>query len=211
MKKKYILLIVIIVGLICLGLILFMCKDKKDEPDTKKEISNEEIIKKGEELFDYAEMENLHMIYKYVSDEAVDLTDELSGYEISNYEEVRKHFTKECKTIPYLEEGNNNVQKCMDTENVDSTLRKFNDKYYEVNLGRGGNISYINRENLKIKDITDEKVVFEAIYNYCADDAIYDEESDQCENNGKRYSKKYDFIIEKEDNEWKIAYFVMPY
>ena len=72
-----------------------------------------------------------------------------------------------------------------------------NNLYYRMNADRGGNIDFISRKFVLIKQ-TDNEITFNLVSTYCDDDEW---DLDNCK---KTYDETRIFIMEKEDNIWKI-------
>ena len=72
-----------------------------------------------------------------------------------------------------------------------------NNLYYRMNADRGGNIDFISRKFVLIKQ-TDNEITFNLVSTYCDDDEW---DLDNCK---KAYDETRIFIMEKEDNIWKI-------
>ena len=169
-------------------------------------ITDEEALKIGSELFDYAERENMHMVYEFVSDKEVELSDDLVGLEIKNFSEVENHFTTDCKTRLHNTDKEDN---CLDVDDDDNTIIKYNNSYYEVSVKRG-DASFADTSSLEIVDKREKQITFKVSYFYCEDN-FYNDDQKECEDGSKMIKEDYDFIIRKENDEWKIDYYVMPY
>lgn len=79
--------------------------------------------------------------------------------------------------------------------------------YYRVAADRGGDISYLGREDLKVENITDEKVVFKAVEKYAENEGEWGLPENQVSNIRKITNR---FVIVKEDGIWKVEDFTMP-
>lgn len=87
-------------------------------------------------------------------------------------------------------------------------IKEKNGKYYIVAAGRGSDISYLGNE-LKVDNITENKIEFTSIEKYCANEADWGMYSDASEVKDIT-TKEYKFVIVKEDNSWKIDEFTLP-
>lgn len=153
-------------------------------------ISDEEAYSIGKNLHDYGTSAAFGSEYKIVSGQNLKC-------EITNYEEVSSKFTK------------NNLVSSVVNEDVfrrfDYMLEKENGKYYGAcTPGRGSSQTYISTK-LQLVKKEENRIVFDAVSSYCVNG---DNISGNC--NGEQY-KTYEFIIEKENNEWKIAKVTIPF
>ena len=72
-----------------------------------------------------------------------------------------------------------------------------NNLYYRLNAERGGNIDFVSRKFVQTKKNNNE-ITYNLVSTYCNDEQW---DGENCKNT---YEKTRTFIIEKEDNIWKI-------
>lgn len=201
-------------------------EENTDSKDSGEVLSDEEALKIGNELFEYtytlAFFDSDLCKYstadgKYPTDmDPVDLGDDGEGYEITNYDEIMGHFSKECKKV-YWDYEDSDADEEEQTCDGNLGLVTKNGKHYAIDMYRGSNTSLINIGDLRIKNKEQTKIEFSVDYIYCTGDTETEDiasENSRCyvqDENGSTTDKLVDpttytkdFIIVKEDGSWKI-------
>ena len=211
MKKN---IIIIILSVLVLGLSGYLVCDKFLNEEKQDENILNEIILTDEEAYDLG-----NNLYNYGKDvlwckkyEYLTYTNELGnidykfvdnlGYEILNFEEVKNKFTSD-NLVKYTPSE--------DYTSFDSSIIKADNKYYDPSMcGRGADLSY-NSTELKISKKEVNKIVFDAVSSYC--EVYYDYATGPMDfASCKLMVKKLEeFVIEKENNEWKIDRITIPF
>lgn len=95
---------------------------------------------------------------------------------------------------------NNAFQKYMDY----SSIEERDGIFYKLDTGRGSNPAYIGNDRLTINKIEDEKITYMVTVDYTKyDDRGF--ETDEIE------TEDYDFIVVKDNGDWKVTEFTLPY
>ena len=212
-------------------------KETPEDSDDGEVLSDAEALKIGKELLDYAR-ENYdvttssHLKFattngKYDDRKLVELYYDVSGYEITNYDEIMSHYAKGCKQIlwdinnPKAEEESHDCEELL-------PFTTENGKHYVLAQGISSNIAFAYASKFKIKNKTSKEITYTIDYAYCLttndnENAVYydnynDTKTEKYKNkcvvtdeNGNRtgklinptvYTKNY--VIVKEDETWKI-------
>ena len=198
--KKNIVIIILSVLILCLsGYLVYdkvIEKDeviKKEENIIKETITDKESYNIGNNLYNYGINVLWCLEYKY-SDEYV----ENLGYEILNFEEVKNKFTDD-----------NLVQHSINQEftTFDYEIVKHENKYYDISqCGRGADQSY-KSTSLNLKQKGNEIIIFDAVSQYCVEGLAYPYDESECTDTK---SITHEFIIEKNNGQWKISYMTNP-
>ncbi len=211
--------------------------ENEEEPDDGEVLSDDEALKIGNELLDYAR-EEYDVIFseylkfatadgKYDDEKLVELDDDESGYEITNYDEIMSHYAKGCKHISWDIDDPKAKEESSDCEELLPFVTE-NGKHYVLAQGISSNILFAYAGDLKIKNKTSNEITYTIDYAYCLtnndkEDALYydnfDDTKDEkyknkcvvSDENGNRTGKLIDptvytkdFVIVKEDGSWKI-------
>ena len=112
--------------------------------------------------------------------------------EISNISDVKNTFSTQ------------GFKQYMETNGF---VQEIDGKYYRVAADRGGDISYLGREELKIESTDENKIVFTATEKYAANEDDWGREEYEVTDITRKNNK---FIIVKENGEWKVEDFTMP-
>lgn len=216
-KKKIIIIILVVIGLIGCYLVGYIIgtnlgqekkNDKKNNTDIKEEtkLDEESVSKENSELLESKEAvqlaEDLYM--KGISAHTcsgvelnydnVKIIDDLEYYEVINWSELRSVFSKNAKVKGQL--GQDNYYP------IDEMVIEKSGKYYDMECGRGSHMGY-RGTNFEIVSINSDIIIYDANSKYCTEDSDYEE-------NCKNYIVSELFVIEKEDNDWKISRMVYP-
>lgn len=224
-----------ILAIIAVALATYLVYDKVLNKDEM--LSNDEALKIGNELYAYANG-NYGMdseLIKWATpdgkhpdedEEPVDLGDDYGdAYEITNYDEIMRHFSKECKRVCW-DYTDSKDQESEQSCEKDLPFVTKNDKHYAIDELGGGNVNIAYVGDLKVKNKTSNKITFTIDYAYCYTDndeetvVYYDQVEETKENKNKCvvlnedgdstgellnpsvFTK--DFVIVKEDGNWKI-------
>lgn len=210
MKKNIIIIILLVLVIGLSGYLVYdklLAEEGKDSNLSEIVLTDEETYNIGNDLYDYGidvlwckEYKYLTYINELGSNE-YKYIDNL-GYEILNFEEVKRKFTSDNLVKHSVSEG---------YTSFDSQIIKSNDKYYDSSMcGRGADLSYKSTE-LKISKKESNKITFDAISEYCGEYYDYANgpmDFDSCKLMVKRVEE---FVIEKEENEWKIDRITLPF
>ena len=157
-------------------------------------LSDDEALKIGKELYEKG-YDALHFYGREESLSAENCEKE--------YNEVLKIFKKDVKIINlggYYESEND-----MNFSSLESHFKNEQGAWDCIAAARGGNIEFMAEKELTIEKIEENKISFIKQATYCKD-AEYDENDDErqkCLSTVQTMNHK--FIIEKEDETWKIA------
>lgn len=102
-----------------------------------------------------------------------------------------------------------------ESENFNNLLEK-DGEYYRTDSAAGGVQSYLYTDDLTIKSIDENKIIFEVKSYYLVNDEPYLSNIDPKEYvktaaKDKIETKANEFIIIKENGNWKVDYYVLPF
>ena len=102
-----------------------------------------------------------------------------------------------------------------ESENFNNLLEK-DGEYYRIDTGVGGIQSYLYTDDLTVKSIDENKIVFEVKSYYLVNDEPYLSNMDPKEyvktvSKDKIETKVNEFTIIKENGKWKVDYYVLPF
>lgn len=212
MINKTSLIISIIVSLLVGGLVggfisVNLVSDNKQEKTNNSEdinkteeeevtLSEEEALSLATELYETGK--GVHVCGNIeVKENSVKEYDDFEYYETTNWLTLRDNFTSSAKVKGQLGDGN--------YYSIDDTVIVETGKYYAMECARGSDMSYRGTD-LEVVSIKSDVMVFDANSKYCTDDEEYEDLDDDCET----YIVSEPFIIEKENNAWKISRLVYP-
>lgn len=227
MKKNNILL-TILLTLILIALVVLIVlnvinlKNKKDntQPETKieeKVNNDDEKEEKVDEqaLFDKYYNESLNLI------EAYEIGSNLAGYlnsinpsftyeynnETNQYEtnitkEDFKNYFKDLLTENLIKALLENNKYHVSTGEDDPKYITFkNNKLVIADQPRGSSILYAGYSRMEVTESTQDKITYKVYHNFCsASPAI----NGKCEGGEEIEEKSFNFVLVKEDNEWKV-------
>ena len=124
----------------------------------------------------------------------VKVIDDYEYYEVTNWLELRSVFTQSAKVKGQL--GLENYYS------IDEMVTEKSGKYYDMDCSRGSHMGYRGTD-FEIVSINSDIIVYDANSKYCTEDSDYEE-------NCETYIVSELFVIEKEDNNWKINRMVYP-
>ena len=91
--------------------------------------------------------------------------------------------------------------------NKNEFISEIEGKYYRIAADRGGDISYLGREPLKVVSIDNDRIVFNAVEKYITNEDEWARPEDQVTDIRRETNQ---FIIVKENGTWKVEDFTMP-
>lgn len=161
--------------------------DKKETPKEKEQMSEEEALMLGTNLYNSAyELYNGRANFSLNTEDTVSCDEETCSL-ISNFDSVTNNiFTESAKK---------------EFERNAKTIRKIDGKFYYIDNFSLDPNSYIET-NFEISKINDDKITFKAISDYCVSD-----EKTNCQNKENETKR---FVIVKENNKWLVDEFVNP-
>lgn len=170
--------------------------DKIDKTEEDVTLSEEEALSLATELYETGK--GVHVCGDIeVKENSVKEYDDFEYYEATNWLTLRDNFTSSAKVKGQLGDGN--------YYSIDDTVIEETGKYYAMECARGSNMSYRGTD-LEVVSIKSDVMVFDANSKYCTDDEEYEDLDDDCET----YIVSEPFIVEKENNAWKISRLVYP-
>jgi len=109
---------------------------------------------------------------------------------IINYEDVRSNYTNDYRFVLFGTEYD---------FNMNGVIEEIDGEYYDHSVcSRVGNLLY-QGSKLEVKSESNNQIIYTVVSTYAAD---FDSK--------EMTTEEDDFIIEKEDGEWKVKYFVLP-
>lgn len=177
--------------------------------NNKKEIiSNEQALLIGKEKYKKAEQ-----YYSRLKELGESIQVEYKGQNVNaskvlSIKDIKDLFTKN-KFDKY-------IRKVKDeSENYNSLLEKGGE-YYRLDTDMGGVLSYLYTDDLTVKSIDENKIVFEAKSYYLVNDEPYlsnvnPKEYVKTVPKDKIEIKTNKFTIVKENGDWKVDYYVLPF
>lgn len=177
--------------------------------NNKKEIiSNEQALLIGKEKYKKAEQ-----YYSRLKELGESIQVEYKGQNVNaskvlSIKDIKDLFTKN-KFDKY-------IRKVKDeSENYNSLLEKGGE-YYRLDTDMGGVLSYLYTDDLTVKSIDENKIVFEAKSYYLVNDEPYlsnvnPKEYVKTAPKDKIEIKTNKFTIVKENGDWKVDYYVLPF
>lgn len=201
-NNKSLIVIIVILVLLVLGLGGFILYDKVISPkldntevleeDLATGLTEKEALSIGNDLWEYAFSSFWGGAPAWTT--SLDDVNEAGGREINcdtDVNEVKANYTSDFKAQSCYSDG---------TSCTDYSLDDFVTSC--IGGGRGGIQTYKDT-TLAISSIEDNKIVFNAISEYCG--SSFCSESNETE---KEVAKE--FIIVKENDKWLISYFYLP-
>lgn len=85
-------------------------------------------------------------------------------------------------------------------------ISEIDGSYYRVAADRGGDLSYLGNE-LQVESITDNRIVFNSIEKYAADENEWGLTESQVTSITRKTNR---FVIVKENGSWKVEDYTMP-
>ena len=161
--------------------------DEIKEETPKKEMSKEDALLLGTNLYNGAyELYNGRANFSLNTEDSTDCDGEMCSL-ITNFDNVTNNiFTESAKK---------------EFERNAKTIRKIDGKFYYLDNFELNPNSYIET-NFEVSKITEDKVTFKAISDYCISD-----ENTNCQNKESETKK---FVIVKENNKWLVDEFINP-
>lgn len=197
-KQKHFPIFTLILILLVLGLSGYIGYDKlinnnhnvilKETTTKQYQLTEQEALGVGNYLWNYAFDTVWCKTFEY-SEEASLISEGVSGFEITNYDQVIKNFTSDF--IYEYNDASFTFNDIFDNHILDN-------KYYDVNkCNREANTTYHDTK-LDIKLISKDNIVYKAVSTYCEGENCID----------KKIEKEFEIV--KEKKQWKIKKFYLP-
>ena len=174
-------------------------KSSDNEEDIYNTLSNDEALKIGQQLWNYAYDTLWCKNFNY-SSELTNLGDGHQGYEIINYDEVRNNFSND---FVYKDESGK-------TRSWEERFEQYviNGKVYDPSgCSRGSDMNY-GETQLSVKSITSNTLIFNSLSTYCND--VMWNENNSCKDEKITKKVEEDFSLKLVDGNWKISNFYLP-
>lgn len=179
-SSKGIIALLVIILVAVLGIGGFVISNRND----KNVLTNQEALELGNSKYEEA----IKCYWNIEGDTAI--VNEDGYYQITNINNIKEVFTANAFSKFCTELG----------------IVEKNGLYYNAYADRGSDISYLENE-LKVDNISENKITFTSIEKYCVNEEDYGLEAEQVQN---ITTEEYTFTIVKEDGNWKVDEFTLP-